>query len=390
MTTRFIRPGEPIEATPRPFTAAELAETRRPLLEASQLPPRAYVDEDVADWEAEHLFLGGWICVGHAQPLASRGSFVTREVGGESLLFMGDDDGKAHGVFNVCRHRGARLVSEPEGTMRRLQCPYHAWCYGFDGALKSAPHTGEIKDFGEPGLTPVRMEERHGLLFADVSGNAGPLDDHLGDLTRHLEHYRLGALERHAAVTYDVEANWKAIVENYSECLHCPGVHPELNRLSHYMSGDEYDGPGAWCGGSMTLNEGAETMAQNGGHAHRPAIKGLTDKEQRDVLYFALFPNLLVSLHPDYVMLHTLWPRGAGRTEVVCEWFFEPETAALPDFDPSDAVDFWDMVNRQDWHVCELVQRGIGSRGHVPGRYTDNELTVHAFDQLVAEAYLAP
>ena len=174
------------------------------------------------------------------------------------------------------------------------------------------------------------MEERHGLLFADVSGTAGPLDDHLGDLTQHLEHYRLGELERCGAITYDVESNWKAIVENYSECLHCPGVHPELNRLSHYMSGDEYEGAGAWCGGSMTLNEGAETMAQNGGHAHRPAIKGLSDKEQRDVLYFALFPNLLVSLHPDYVMVHTLWPRGAGRTEVVCEWYFEPETAARP------------------------------------------------------------
>jgi Rieske 2Fe-2S family protein len=328
------------------------------------------------------------VCVGHAQPLASRGAFFTRDIAGESLLFMGDDDGRPHGVFNVCRHRGARLVSEPEGTMRRLQCPYHAWCYGFDGALKSAPHTDAIENFGSPRLTAVRMEERHGLLFADVSGDAGPLDDHLGDLTQHLEHYRLGTLERAGAITYDVASNWKAIVENYSECLHCPGVHPELNRLSHYMSGEEYYGSGAWCGGSMTLNDGTETMASNGGHAARPAIQGLSDAEQRDVLYFALFPNLLVSLHPDYVMVHTLWPRGAGRTEIVCEWYFEPETIALPDFDPSDAVGFWDMVNRQDWEVCELVQRGIGSRGHVPGRYTDTETTVHAFDQLVAEAYL--
>ena len=276
--------------------------------------------------------------------------------------------------------------------MRRLQCPYHAWCYRFDGSLQSAPHTEEIEDFDPAtiSLSRLRMEEVHGLLFADVSGTAGPLADHLGDLAPHLEHYRLGDLHRAAAITYDVHANWKAIVENYSECLHCPGVHPELNRLSHYLSGDEYEGAGAWCGGSMTLTEGAETMAANGGHANRPPIAGLTEAEQRDVLYFALFPNLLVSLHPDYVMVHTLWPRGAGRTEVVCEWYFEPETIAQPGFDPADAVDFWDTVNRQDWHVCELVQRGIGSRGHVPGRYTETEQTVHAFDQLVAEAYLAP
>jgi Rieske 2Fe-2S family protein len=371
------------------FTAEELAETRRPLLQATQLPPRAYVDEAVADWEAERLFLGGWVCVGHAQPLASRGAFVTREIAGESLLFVGDDEGRAHGFFNVCRHRGARLVSEPEGTMRRLQCPYHAWCYGFDGSLRTAPHTAEIEHFDVSGLAAVRVEQRHGLLFADASAAADPLDDHLGDLAPHLARYRLGELVRAAAVTYDVESNWKAIVENYSECLHCPGVHPELNRLSHYLSGEEYEGAGAWCGGSMTLNDGAETMASGGGHATRPAIRGLTEAEQRDVLYFALFPNLLVSLHPDYVMVHTLWPRGAGRTEVACEWYFEPDTAARPDFDPGDAVGFWDTVNRQDWRVCELVQRGIGSRGHVAGRYTSNEGTVHAFDQLVAGAYLA-
>ena len=92
--------------------------------------------------------------------------------------------------------------------------------------------------------------------------------------------------------------------------------------------------------------------------------------DPRKVLYFAIFPNCLVSLHPDYVMLHTLWPRGAGRTEVVCEWFFEPETMELEGFDSKDAVDFWDLVNRQDWDVCELAQLGLGSAGYTPGRFT--------------------
>jgi glycine betaine catabolism A len=162
-------------------------------------------------------------------------------------------------------------------------------------------------------------------------------------------------------------------------------VHPELNRLSHYRSGVDYEGPGRWCGGSMTLNEGAATMATNGGGRRRPNIAGV---DPRKVLYFAIFPNGLVSLHPDYVMLHTLWPRGAGRTEVVCEWFFEPETMAAEGFDHADAVEFWDLVNRQDWHVCELSQLGLGSAGYTPGRYTEVENTVHDFDRMVAEAYL--
>jgi Rieske 2Fe-2S family protein len=130
----------------------------------------------------------------------------------------------------------------------------------------------------------------------------------------------------------------------------------------------------------MTLNEDASTMGTNGGGAIRPNIAGV---DPRKVLYFAIFPNTLISFHPDYVMLHTLWPRGADRTEVVCEWFFEPGVTEV-----TDAVEFWDLVNRQDWQVCELSQMGMGSAGYTPGRYTEVESTVHDFDRMVAEAYL--
>jgi Rieske 2Fe-2S family protein len=205
-----------------------------------------------------------------------------------------------------------------------------------------------------------------------------------------LERYRLGDLRPARGVLYDVAANWKGIAENYNECLHCPGVHPELNALSDYRSGESSYGAGAWCGGSMTLNDHAETMGTGDGHStHRPPIAGLTEKDVNSVYYFALFPNALVSLHPDYVMLHTLWPVAPDRTEVTCEWFFEPETMAREGFDPSDAVDFWDTVNRQDWGVCELAQLGVRNRGYVAGRYSAEENDVHAFDTLVAERYLS-
>ena len=373
-----------------PFTPEELEPTLRPLLEASLLPPRAYTDPDIADWEAENLFLGGWVCVAHAAQLRERGAYVTRMIAGESLLFIAGEDGVARGFHNVCRHRGARLVDNPEGTVRRLQCPYHAWSYGFDGALRNAPFTDTLEDFepGCHGLTPVRTETIAGLVFADVSGAAAPLAEHVGESVRQLARYRNAELERAASITYDVAANWKAIVENYSECLHCPGVHPELNRLSHYESGEEHYGAGLWCGGTMTLNEGADTMASGGGHLTRPPIAGIEGDALREVIYYALFPNCLISLHPDYVMLHTLWPDGPGRTTVTCEWFFEPSTMGRGDFDPKDAVEFWDLVNRQDWEVCELTQKGIGSRGYRRGRFTSAEITVHQFDRMMAEAYL--
>ncbi len=373
-----------------PFTAEELAPTLRPLLEASLLPPRAFTDPEVAAWELEHLFLGGWVCVGHANQASERGQFITRAIGGENVFFIGDGEGNTRGFHNVCRHRGARLLDKPEGQVYRLQCPYHAWSYGMDGALKSAPHTTALIDFdpGCHGLTPVRTEIVEGLIFADLSGEAPPIEEHVGAIAEQLARYRNAELHRAREIVYEVQANWKAIVENYSECLHCPGVHPELNRLSHYMSGDEYTGPGMWCGGSMTLNDEVETMATDGGHLTRPPIQGIEGAALRDVLYFAIFPNCLISLHPDYVMLHTLWPDGPGRTTVTCEWFFEPATMEREDFDPSDAVDFWDTVNRQDWGVCELTQKGIGSAGYVRGRFTEAEETVHNFDVMVAEAYL--
>ena len=261
------------------------------------------------------------------------------------------EDGAPRAFHNVCRHRGARLLDEPEGRVRRLQCPYHAWSYGFDGVLRNPPD--ERFDPACFSLPRGARELLHGLVFVDVSGGAPPLGEHVGALAERLAAYRLGELRRAAAVRYDVAANWKAIVQNYSECLHCPGVHPELNRLTHYLSGVDHEGPGLWCGGAMTLNEGVATMGRGEGW---PAIAGV---DERAVLYYALLPNALVSLHPDYAMLHTLWPRGPGRTEIVCEWFFEPSTIALDGFDPADAVGL--LGHRQPPGLARL-------RAHPEGR----------------------
>jgi Rieske 2Fe-2S family protein len=364
--------------------------TLEPLERATMLPPRAFVDLAVLDWELERIF-GSWTCVGHASLLAEPGSYLMRDCGGQSVVVMGGEDGRPHAFLNVCRHRGARLISEAEGSVRRrLVCPYHAWSYGLDGELKNARHMDDVEDFDVScwGLIPVRVATAGGLVFVDPSGEAPDITDHVGDLANHLERYRVAGLARGGQITYDVAANWKQIAENYNECLHCPGVHPELNALSHYMSGEVMEGAGAWCGGSMTLRPGASTMAREGGRENgRRPIEGLTGDDLESILYFALFPNALVSLHPDYVMLHTLWPRASDRTEVVCEWYFEPATMAADGFDASDAIEFWDQVNRQDWHVCELTQQGVRTRGYVPGRYSGEEADVHAFDVMVAERY---
>src|SRR3954452_617579 len=260
-----------------PLYAAEIERTCLPLEQATQLPGAAFTDHEVLEWERANIFRKGWICAGHVDQVRERGAYLTLETGGESVIVIGDDDGLPRAFLNTCRHRGAQLITEAEGRTRRLQCPYHAWSYGFDGSLRNAPFTDGLTDFDPAcfALHEVRLAVVEGLVLLDLSGTAPPPDAHVGDLRARLAPYRVGELRRATRITYDVAANWKVIAENYSECLHCPGVHPELNRLSHYLSGEAFEGAGAWCGGSMALSEGAATMAKGGGGHVRPPIDGL-------------------------------------------------------------------------------------------------------------------
>ena len=376
-----------------PLDSAQVSETLRPLEQATMLPPAAFTDPAVLDWEVENIFCEGWICLGHISQVNEPGKFLMRELGRESVVVIGGEDGRPRAFHNVCRHRGARIVTDEAGQVnRRLRCPYHAWSYDLDGALRAAPHMDGVEGFDPSctGLAPVRLSTLGGLLLVDLGGDAPDPAEHIGDLLTHLERYRTETLRSGGKVDYEVRANWKGIAENYNECLHCPGVHPELNALSNYMSGEEIRGEGAWCGGSMTLTgDGAATMGSEGGHAaNRPAIEGLQGEELKSILYFSLFPNALVSFHPDYLMLHTLFPKAPDRTDVACEFFFEPRAIEAPDFDPSDAIEFWDLTNRQDWGVCQLAQLGAGSRGYTAGRYSLEETDTHAFDRMVAERYM--
>ena len=387
--TRPPRPGAGISLNLDP---REVAETLQPVERATMLPPAAFADPAVLEWEVDNVF-DGWVCMGHVSAVAEQGSFLMREIGPTSVFAIGGTDGSPRAFLNSCRHRGSRLLTETEGSVRkRVQCPYHAWSYDLDGNLVAAPHMDEIENFDKAcnGLIEVRSAVVGGLLLIDLSGVAPDPGEHVGDLLAMLERYRLADLRVGGGAVYDVAANWKGIAENYNECLHCPGVHPELNALSNYMSGEEMQGSGSWCGGSMFITaEDAATMGKDGGHAgNRARIEGLTEEDDKTILYFALFPNALVSMHPDYVMLHTLYPRAPGRTEVICEWFFERRAVEAGDFDPSDAIEFWDQTNRQDWYVCELTQKGVGTTGYTAGRYSAEEGTVHEFDNLVAGKYM--
>jgi glycine betaine catabolism A len=196
----------------------------------------------------------------------------------------------------------------------------------------------------------------------------------------------MGDLRLGRRIVYDVTANWKLIVLNYNECLHCPNLHPALHKLHHYLGADNDPPTACYCGGAMGFREGVETMSMDGAR-RRAYLPGLSEAQRQQVVYYAIYPNLLLSLHPDYVMTHTLWPRAHDRTEIVCEWHFHPSELARQDFQADDVVEFWDRTNREDWWISEQSQAGINSRVYQPGPYSEREELLWSFDEIVrAEA----
>ena len=376
-------------APPSPFTDAELEGVLAPPGRARTLPGRAYTSPDVFDWERRRFVEGAWFCVGRASSVTDAGSQWCVRVGSESILLVRDERAALHAFFNVCRHRGHELLpEEARGRGRSIRCPYHGWAYRLDGTLRNAPRFDDVEGF-EPldhGLVPMGVAEWHGWVFVNVSGDAEPFDRYLGNLDELVRPYAPERLQVGARRDYVVAANWKIVNENYHECYHCPSIHPELCKVTPPDSGTNFVAEGAWVGGSMDLREHAQTMSLSGESGGVP-LPGLTAELLRRVLYVGIFPNLLVSLHPDYVLTHRISPLSPGQSRIECEWLFPPEVAEQDGFDPGYAVDFWDITNHEDWRACEAVQRGVSSRGYRPGPLATQEDAVHQFLTLVGKGY---
>ena len=369
-------------STSLPLDPRDVALTQRPVERASMLPPAAFVDPDVLDWELDQLFRG-WICAAHISAVDEPGKFVTRELGADSVMIIGGEDGTPRAFLNVCRHRGARIVEEPEGNVRkRLRCPYHAWSYDLDGQLRAAPHMDGVEDFDFScnGLLGVRLAVVGGLVLIDLSGGAPEPEEHVGDLIAHLERYRLPDLERAGEAVYEVEANWKVIVENYNECLHCPTVHPELVKVVPlFRFGEVWDDEMRDGGNDMA--EGATSFTMEG-RSELPTLPGLLDEDLGRYYGSYQFPNLMLNLHPDCVMYYIGYPRGPSHTTVVSEYLFPPDVIADPArFKPEPVVELWDLISKQDWEVCQRAQTGVGSRAFTTGVYPRQDRFLYSFNE---------
>ena len=348
---------------------------------AKTLPQRYFVSPEIFAEELQKIFASNWLLVGHQNQLAKPGDYFLAEVADESLIVVKDQRSTIRAFYNVCRHRGARLCEEQNGHATAIQCPYHAWTYALDGRLLGAPHMDETPGFNkaEYPLKPVRLGLWEGFVFVNLADASASLEKWFKPLAGKFSAWNPGTLRSAKRIEYEVWANWKLVFQNYAECYHCLGVHPELSKISPYDSAENDLIEGPFLGGFMRIaSDKSLTMS---GNACALPVGNFGDEDFRFVFYYSIFPNMLLSLHPDYVMVHRLEPQSPERTLIFCDWFFNPEAFKRGDFDPEDAVGFWDMVNKQDWHVCELSQQGIPSRAYEPGLYSSRESIPAAWDR---------
>jgi Rieske 2Fe-2S family protein len=359
----------------------------------STLPGRYFYEPSIHDQERERIFSQMWVCVARADAVPDSGQYLVADVGTESVLIMRGRDGVLRAFLNVCRHRGARLCSESHGQVgQAVRCRYHAWSYGLDGRLLGAPNVAQDERFDRDafGLIPVALEVWEGLIWVSLADEPAPLIEQVeapllkrfGTLET-FDRYGVGQLAVGRRIEYQVAANWKLIVENFMECYHCGPVHPELVRLlPDFRNGTSYQGI-AGEGTSFAGDIEAFTLS---GAGDRPRLPGLGPADDRLYYGFVLWPNVFVNLLPDHVILHTLHPEGPASSRVTCDWLFDPVEVAKPGFDPTDTVEIFDIVNRQDWEVCELTQQGMRSRAYEAGGvYVANETHIAAFRDLVLE-----
>lgn len=349
------------------------------------LPSSWYYSEEVYRHEKERIFCRDWICAGRAEELPGPGDYRVLDIVGESILLVRNRQGELRAFYNVCRHRGSRLCRTDGRTAtgmavqggliagRSIMCPYHQWSYDLDGHLIAAPHLGAVPGFdkGAISLYPVAVECWGGFVFLNLTpSEAKPLATQLGGIPARTERYALAELRIGRSISYEVLANWKAICENYNECYHCGGVHPELCAVVPAFR--EGGGGGLDWSRGIPHRAGAYTFTRSGTTSRRP-FPALDQDERERHKGEVIYPNLFVSLACDHVAVFILQPRGPERTHILCHFLFEPYEIARDGFDPGDAAEFWDVVNRQDWEICESVQRGLRSRVHHFGYYAPME-----------------
>jgi choline monooxygenase len=333
------------------------------------LPWNWYFDAEILRLEQERIFRRAWQYVGHLGQVPEPGSFFSSRAGDVPVVVTRAQDGELRAFLNVCRHRGT-VVVDGEGRRETLQCPYHAWTYGLDGALRSAPRADETEPREELGLIALRVEAWGPFVFVNPGGDGASLADVLGELRSLLPH---DGLVFHHRVEYELASNWKIACENFLECYHCAVAHPTFSKhvdVSREAYGlEEHRWHSSQFAQARTArSEAGEPPGSAAGQFH------------------FVWPNLKVNVYPGRpnLSIGPVWPESPERSRGFLDYFFAPgEDEAWI----RDLLELDDQVGREDTALVERVQRGVRAGVLGEGRLLgESERLIAHFDGLVREA----
>ena len=349
------------------------------------LPAKYFHDKDIYNEEIEKIFYKFWIYACRAEEIPSFGDYKTIQVEDESIIIVKNKSNEINAFFNVCRHRGTQLCEKEKGTFnsKTIQCPYHAWTYNLNGQLISAPLMNEGAKFNKDNcsLFPAHIHIWEGFVFVSLAKDPLPFEVQMEALIGKFSEWKMGELKIAHHIEYKLKCNWKLIIQNYQECYHCPGVHPMLSQLTPFQSAQHDSMKGAVIGGFMQLTKKRGSMTMDG-NAAAPAICNNSGDDLQRVYYYSIFPNLLLTPHPDFVLFHHIRPQGPEKIINDCYWLFHPDIINDKKAQPGiqSAIQFWDMTNREDWNVCEQMQIGTKSKRFTRGYYSGREDVLYALD----------
>ncbi|MBF89185.1 MAG: (2Fe-2S)-binding protein [Candidatus Marinimicrobia bacterium] len=350
---------------------------------ANSLDRDYYINPEILNNEYENIFLKNWVCAGRTSELINQGKFKVMNLGSESAIILRYSKNELKAFTNICRHRGTRICEKNKGKFSNaIQCGYHGWTYSLDGKLIGAPHMDSIENFDKNDypLFPIGIAEWEGFIFINFNDNPESFEKSFSPIFNKFTNWNLSQLFSLETKTYKVKANWKLIIQNYSECYHCPIIHPELSSITPYLSGRNDLFEGSFLGGYMNFKANKESITSSG-KLCCPPIRDLNKDDLDRVYYYSISPNMLLSLHPEYVMYHTVLPINVDSCEIRCSWLFEKNVVISDSYNTKEAIDFWDKTNKQDWKICEMSQLGIQSKKYSPAPYSSQESLLAAFDK---------
>jgi len=352
------------------------------------LPGYFFTEGTAFDLERRTVFTNSWICIALSADVATKGDILPICVLGQSLLLVREAS-ELSVMHNVCSHRGAPLLEAGASGRVRIVCPYHSWAYKLNGDLVSTPHVGgagqhtcDTIQGKQLGLRRVRSAEWAGHIFINLSGTASTFDEWIRPVAERLTLIDWGTLRRdpHFALSLQVAANWKIIVENFVESYHLPWIHKKLESVNPMAKHFQILGGHSYLGQGGFAYEGEKATSSN-----LPRLPALADGSRYEAL--AIFPNLILAPLADMTFSIIMLPESATRTLERIEFFFVGDQALDQRFatDREKSVRFITDVNAEDVAIVEAVQRGRHSSAFTGGYFSEaQEATSLQFQKIVA------